>query len=199
MGAEADASWLIDAAGYEVGCVGLNATLRDYGRTGLLLANQGVVGGQQIVPAAWVRAMTRPDAPHLRFGAASQFSGYGYQTWLIDPHEPYFALLGIRGQGIFVDPVTKVVAIFIAAQVLNDFASRRQQYALFYEILRSLASQNKYAWHPCRSRPSSSTAPRRALRRTQQNYLGPKRPGQHLGVRTRLGDASAVRIAPNIT
>lgn len=71
MGAEAHATWLIDAAGYEVGFVGLNATLRDYGRLGLLLANEGVVAGRQVVPVAWVRAMTTPDAPHLRYGAAS--------------------------------------------------------------------------------------------------------------------------------
>jgi CubicO group peptidase (beta-lactamase class C family) len=58
-----------------------------------------------------MRAMTTPDATHLRFGVASQFSDYGYQTWLIDPREPYFALLGIRGQAIFVDPVTKAVVI----------------------------------------------------------------------------------------
>jgi CubicO group peptidase (beta-lactamase class C family) len=50
MGAEADASWLADAAGYEVGFIGLNATPRDYGRLGLLLADEGAVVGQQIVP-----------------------------------------------------------------------------------------------------------------------------------------------------
>ena len=87
--------------------------------------------------------MTRPDAPHLRYGAASQFSGYGYQTWLIDPHEPYFALLGIRGQAIFVDPMTKVVMVFIAAHAALDMAARREQYALFYGTLRWLKSQNK--------------------------------------------------------
>ena len=68
-----------------------------------------------VVPPAWVRAMTTADASHLRFGAALEFAGYGYQTWLIDPRRPYFALLGIRGQGNFVDPVTKVVAVFVAA------------------------------------------------------------------------------------
>ena len=143
MGAEADASWLIDAAGFEVGFVGLNATLRDYGRLGLLLANEGAAEGRQIVPAAWVRAMTTADAPHLRFGAASQFSGYGYQTWLIDPREPHFALLGIRGQAIFVDPVTKVVAVFIAAHAALDMAARREQYGLFYGTLRAFQSHNK--------------------------------------------------------
>jgi CubicO group peptidase (beta-lactamase class C family) len=146
MGAEADASWLIDAAGYEVGFVGLNATLRDYGRLGLLLANEGAVAGRQIVPTAWVRAMTTPDAPHLRFGTASEFSGYGYQTWLIDPREPYFALLGIRGQAIVVNPVTKVVVVFIAAHAAAlDFPSRREQYALFYGTLCSLQSQSQGA------------------------------------------------------
>jgi CubicO group peptidase (beta-lactamase class C family) len=143
MGAEADASWLIDAAGFEVGFVGLNATLRDYGRLGLLLANEGVAEGRQIVPAAWVRAMTSADAPHLRFGAALPVGGYGYQTWLIDPREPYFALLGIRGQGIFVDPMSKAVVVFIAAHAALDMAARREQYALFYGTLRALQSQNK--------------------------------------------------------
>src|SRR5262249_40552640 len=38
MGAEADASWLIDKAGYEVAFMGVNATVRDYARLGLLLA-----------------------------------------------------------------------------------------------------------------------------------------------------------------
>jgi CubicO group peptidase (beta-lactamase class C family) len=143
MGAEADASWLIDAAGFEVGFVGLNATLRDYGRLGLLLANEGVAAGRQIVPAAWVRAMTSADAAHLRYGAALPVGGYGYQTWLIDPREPYFALLGIRGQAIFVDPVTKVVVVFTAVHAALDVASRREQYALFYGAVRALQSGSK--------------------------------------------------------
>ncbi len=41
MGAEADATWLIDQAGYEIGYCCLNATLRDWARLGLLLANYG--------------------------------------------------------------------------------------------------------------------------------------------------------------
>ena len=123
--------------------VGLNATLRDYGRLGVLLANEGVVGGRQIVPAAWVRAMTSAEAAHLRYGAASPVGGYGYQTWLIDPGEPYFALLGIRGQAIFVDPVTKVVVVFTAAHAALDMASRREQYALFYATVGAFQSPSK--------------------------------------------------------
>jgi CubicO group peptidase (beta-lactamase class C family) len=138
MGAEADASWLIDAGGYELGFVGLNCTLRDWGRVGLLLANAGAVEGRQIIPAAWVHAMTTPDAPHLRVGGDMKNSGYGYQTWLIDAHEPYFALLGLRGQAVIVDPVTKVVVVFIAANALNDVPARREEFSLFAGTVRAL-------------------------------------------------------------
>ena len=58
MGAEADATWLIDAGGYETGYMGINATLRDWGRLGMLLANDGELDGKQIIPAAWVKAAT---------------------------------------------------------------------------------------------------------------------------------------------
>ena len=37
MGAEADASWLVDKGGFEAAFTGLNATVRDYGRFGQLL------------------------------------------------------------------------------------------------------------------------------------------------------------------
>ena len=39
MGAEANATWIVDKGGYETGYCCLNATLRDYARFGMLLAN----------------------------------------------------------------------------------------------------------------------------------------------------------------
>ena len=46
MGAESDASWMIDKGGFETGYAGINATLRDYGRLGILLAHDGVLDGR---------------------------------------------------------------------------------------------------------------------------------------------------------
>src|SRR5262245_12444471 len=80
MGAEANATWLIDKGGYEMGYCCLNATLRDYGRFGLLLANGGARDGKQIIPAEWVKAATTASAPYLRVGFATSNNGYGYQT-----------------------------------------------------------------------------------------------------------------------
>lgn len=139
MGAEADATWLMDAGGYETGFMGINATLRDWGRLGMLLANDGALDGRQIIPAEWVRAATTPEAPHLQFGVATKFNGYGYQTWLIHPSERMFALLGLSGQAVMVDPATKVVVVHTAVhgQSAGD-PSRAEQFGLFFGVVNSL-------------------------------------------------------------
>src|SRR5258708_32734517 len=91
--------------------MGINATLGDYAGLGMLLANAGAVDGKQIIPAAWVQAMTTADSPHLQRGAATKYNGYGYQTWLVGNTEHAFPLLGVRGQAAFGDPHSKLVIV----------------------------------------------------------------------------------------
>lgn len=112
MGAEADAAWVLDAGGTEAGYCCLSARLRDWGRLGLLLADQGRHNGRELLPAAWVQAATsvRPQDGHLRPGRATSYFGYGYQTWLF-PGQLGFALLGVRGQSVFVHPGHKLVMV----------------------------------------------------------------------------------------
>lgn len=140
MGAEADALWVIDRGGYETGFTGLNATLRDWGRLGLLLADYGRRDGKQIIPEAWVRAATRAESPHLAPGTATRRNGYGYQTWVID-NEGKFALLGVRGQAVMVDPVTRTVVVHTAVHGdPRDVAARAPQFEFFFNTLRLLGS-----------------------------------------------------------
>jgi CubicO group peptidase (beta-lactamase class C family) len=115
MGAEADASWLIDRGGYEAAFTGLNATVRDYARLGLLLANDGALAGRQVIPAAWVRAATTPAPDSFGPGRMPGLFGYGYQTWILGGERRQFALRGVRGQAIFIDPESKVVLVHTAA------------------------------------------------------------------------------------
>jgi CubicO group peptidase (beta-lactamase class C family) len=121
MGAEADASWIVDASGQEAAYCCLGATLRDYGRLGLLLANDGVAQARQVVPRSWIREATQttPGYPHLRPGVATPYFGYGYQFWVFPGEHRRFALLGVRGQGIFVDPELNLVMVQTA--VWKDF------------------------------------------------------------------------------
>ena len=117
MGAEADATWIKTPDGIETGSGSFNATLRDYGRLGMLLANDGAVGGRQIVPKDYLLEATdwhrQPQAFAPR--RATPFFGYGYQFWTFPGEKRRFALLGVYGQSIFVDPELKLVMVVTAA------------------------------------------------------------------------------------
>ena len=116
MGAEADATWTTTADGTEVALGNFNATLRDYGRLGMLLANDGAVGGKQIVPKDYLLDATDWHRQPAAFapGKATPYFGYGYQFWLYPGEKRRFALLGVYGQSIFVDPELKLVMVVTA-------------------------------------------------------------------------------------
>ena len=140
MGAEADATWLVDKGGYETGFCCINATLRDFARFGLLLARYGELDGKQIIPAGWVKAATTPEAPHLQVGKATPNNGYGYQTWITSrgepPHLPRFAALGLFGQAVYVDAASRLVVVHTAVWADgNDRAARGAQFRLWENLL----------------------------------------------------------------
>ena len=118
MGAEADATWVKTRDGTETGSGNFNAILRDYGRLGILLAHDGAAaGGRQIVPKEYLLDATdwhrQPDAFTPR--KATSYFGYGYQFWLFPGEKRRFALLGVYGQSIFVDPELRLVMVITAA------------------------------------------------------------------------------------
>jgi CubicO group peptidase (beta-lactamase class C family) len=113
MGAEADAAWNLAVDGQEQTEGGFNATLRDYGRLGVLLAYDGRLGERQIVPREYLLDATdatrQPQA--FRPRVATPYSGYGYQFWIFPLRVRTFALQGIFGQCIFIQPESKLVMV----------------------------------------------------------------------------------------
>jgi CubicO group peptidase (beta-lactamase class C family) len=118
IGTEADASWLVDATGQEAAFCCVNATLRDWARFGLLLANDGAWDGQQVIPRQWVLDATTaaPPGSVLAPGKVSRRYGYGYQTWILNGKRREFALIGVHGQMILVDPALKLVLVHMAVR-----------------------------------------------------------------------------------
>ena len=113
IGAEADATWVIDAQGFEVAHCCFNAVLRDYARLGRLLAHDGVWGGRQIIAAQYLinATTTRASDTYLAPGNADPMFGYGYLLWLLPGDRRQFALLGANGQHICVDPLSKLIMV----------------------------------------------------------------------------------------
>jgi len=136
MGAEADATWLIDRAGQEAAYCCINAVLRDYARLGLLLAHDGNWRGRQIIPAAWIEEATRVHAgqPQPATGA------YGYQVWILAGERRMFALRGIRGQAIFVDPGSRLVMVHTAVRREARDPGVREANALWRSLVQQLGN-----------------------------------------------------------
>jgi CubicO group peptidase (beta-lactamase class C family) len=136
IGAEADATWLIDRAGQEAAYCCINAVLRDYARLGLLLAHDGHWRGQQIIPAAWIKEATivRPGQPQPDTG------GYGYQVWILGGERRMFALRGVRGQAIYVDPASRLVMVHTAVRKQARDPGVREANALWRSLVQQLGN-----------------------------------------------------------
>jgi CubicO group peptidase (beta-lactamase class C family) len=120
MGAEADAVWAVDSSGQEAAYCCFSAVLRDYARFALLLAHDGVAAGRQIIPRQWLLQATTvaPADGFLAPRTAAPFFGYGYQTWIFPGPRRMFALLGVHGQAIYVDPALQLVLVHTAVRQL---------------------------------------------------------------------------------
>jgi CubicO group peptidase (beta-lactamase class C family) len=141
IGTEADASWAIDGTGQEIAFCCFNAVLRDYARLGRLLAYDGAWEGRQLIPRQWLLDATtvRPGDGYLAPGAATPYFGYGYQTWLFPGGQRRFALFGIRGQIIFVDPASKLIMVHTAVRKKpSEPAANAEAVALWLQVVSQL-------------------------------------------------------------
>jgi CubicO group peptidase (beta-lactamase class C family) len=114
-----------------VGGGSFNATARDLARVGLLMAHDGRLAGEQIVPRSWVRRTDVRTVPHLAVGALgpSGYDHYGYagQWWTLAGDHRAFTGLGVHGQYLFVDPVADVVIVKCSAWPDEDDPSRDRE------------------------------------------------------------------------
>jgi CubicO group peptidase (beta-lactamase class C family) len=116
VGMEADAKWWLDSPnGMEIGGSGISATLRDYGRFGLFMLANGVVGRDTILPPGWIREATTPKI--LRGGTPLDY-GYLWWTPTTEPsrRDSAFMAVGIHGQALYVNPAAKVVIVLWGAR-----------------------------------------------------------------------------------
>ena len=71
----------------------------------------------QVVPRDYVFAATdaasQPEA--FRPRSATPYFGYGYQIWILPMKERTFALQGVYGQAVYVQPATGIVMVQTAA------------------------------------------------------------------------------------
>ena len=125
LGAEQDAELTVDPAGTAAIGGGFCATLRDYARLGLLVAE----GGRGIVPPDWIAALGA--TPIVAPTTVEHADGYANQWWRRDGR---VTARGIHGQCIAVDPGGTVVAILSSWPDAVDERRDAEQRALIDRI-----------------------------------------------------------------
>ena len=126
LGTEADGFYIMDGApgvGREFSGAGFNATLRDWGRFGLMMLNQGVANGNRVVSPQWVEMASAPAATEDARG------GYGMQWWTM-PNTSAYSAIGLQGQYVFVDPATRTVVVKLS-YFPSDMDSASEETAAF--------------------------------------------------------------------
>jgi CubicO group peptidase (beta-lactamase class C family) len=106
LGAEESACFTVDSAGYALADGGFNATLRDYGRFGQMILDNG--GG--IVPADWIEA-TRTGIHRPDFNPSLPEGSYRNQFWIENPRSRALMCRGVFGQMIHIDWESGMVVV----------------------------------------------------------------------------------------
>ena len=145
IGMEDSAYYLSDNEDVDMALGGLNATLRDYAKFGLLYLNNGRWDDEQVVPSAWVDASHNMDAPHLQPGVndlSSSAWGYGYQWWVPGFPDTDYTASGVYNQYIYIDPLSNVV---IAKTSSNHRFTSEKEYskAAHVAMFRAIAKSTK--------------------------------------------------------
>lgn len=139
-GMESNASWwLLSPNGMGVGNGGIAATLRDFGRFGLLVQEDGIINGNQIVPKRW---FNEAGSPKL---VGSKQVDYGYLWWTFPKedavHDGAFQAKGICGQHIYINRKEKVVIVVLSARPKPVAITTVHDGAFFAAVVKALQTQ----------------------------------------------------------
>jgi CubicO group peptidase (beta-lactamase class C family) len=116
MGAEQDAYQTVDGKGVPFAGGGLSAGLRDLGRIGLLMLNEGVINGERLFPAEVAKKIRAGGDPDKFAGFPTIPGGsYASQWWVFLNDHGAFAARGVHGQTIYVDPTAEMVLVRFAS------------------------------------------------------------------------------------
>jgi len=135
LGYEASPYYITDGVGVAFVLGGLNIRTRDYARFGQMFLQNGMYGGQQIVPADWVAASTVPSAK-----TSEGKLHYGYQWWMPkDVRDGEFFGIGVYGQYVYINrPLGIVIAVNSADRQFKQDGVSDSNIAMFRQISESL-------------------------------------------------------------
>jgi len=121
-GMEFDAFYTLESeGGQEIGGSRAGIALRDFGRFGQFILQDGVIAGRPVLPRGWVEEAGRRhfalDAATNSYGA----DGYGYSWWI--GADDAMVAVGFAGQSIYINRAARIVIVTLGCWPQPPFAS----------------------------------------------------------------------------
>ncbi len=111
IGPENEGSWMVDKRGSAISFAGFNASLRDWGRLGMYTIDMAKGRGGSCMQEYVEDMLSQQIRNERRPGEAGRaFSGYGYQTWVMQNGNAWWVGYGGQRVGINVE-LEKVMVI----------------------------------------------------------------------------------------
>ena len=144
LGAEHDAFMVVDRALMPVATGGMNTTLRDAARFGMMIRDRGEFAGQQVLPAQWVDASLAVDdklranmAANPKYGE-EPWAAYHNMWWILDEQAGEYCAVGIHGQVIYINRSADTVMAWFSSQPVAS-AARNPEFRAKLQAARELA------------------------------------------------------------
>jgi CubicO group peptidase (beta-lactamase class C family) len=146
LGTEHDAFLVVDRALMPVTTGGMNTTLRDAARFGMMVRDRGEFGAQQVIPSAWLDATLDVNdqlkanmRANPKYGETS-WVAYHNMWWILDEKAGEFCAVGIHGQVIYINRSADTVMVWFSSQPTAS-AARSEPFAIKLRAARELATQ----------------------------------------------------------
>ncbi|MCJ7451649.1 MAG: beta-lactamase family protein [Steroidobacteraceae bacterium] len=117
-----DAAIVVDGTGFPYVAAGMNATARDLANFGVMMINDGTLGGRQVIPAAWIADTVRGDSNSVECFARGNYGSfmpgwhYRNQVWVASRDPALMLAIGIHGQFVYMDKARDLVIVMLSSQ-----------------------------------------------------------------------------------
>ena len=143
MGAEFDAFITVDESGFVLADHGMNSTLRDLGRVGLLVLNKGMALGRQVIPSGFIEDMhAQPGEPTWPYESSDDLEPY-YRSfwWGKGNNERDLSGSGIHGQTLRVAPKAGIVIALYSTWPRADGDNNKQYWGANDELMDAIVAK----------------------------------------------------------
>jgi CubicO group peptidase (beta-lactamase class C family) len=142
---------VVDRAYMPVATGGMNTTLRDAAKFGMMVRDKGRFNGQQVIPAVWLEQTLKLNRRHIKNMSRNRkyrkdpWLAYHNMWWILNANRGEYAAVGIHGQVIYINLSANTVMAWFSSQPTASAANNptfQDKLRAARDLAKQLAAQS---------------------------------------------------------